>query len=157
MPRKYIYYALLLVALAWIWLSPSPQHTGLQPAQFASLTIHTPSGGLSVNAELALTPETQARGLMHRSEMPDDAGMLFIFEKPYHISMWMKDTLLPLDMFFIDSNGKIVHIAENAIPRSLEHIRSPVPALAVLEMKGGTAAKHGIRPGMRISGAGFVP
>ena len=88
-----------------------------------------------------------ARGLMYVPEMPDDVGMLFIHPSERMISMWMKNTLIPLDMVFMDRSGVVTHIAENTVPGSLDTISSMQPALAVLELNGGLAARLGIRPG----------
>ena len=92
----------------------------------------------------------QARGLMFVREMPDEVGMLFIHPSERMISMWMKNTLIPLDMVFMDQSGVVMHIAENTVPGSLDTISSMQPALAVLEINGGLAARLGIRPGDRV-------
>ena len=76
--------------------------------------------------------------------------MLFDFIKPQIVSMWMKNTFIPLDMLFIGADGRIVHIAENTEPFSLKTITSPVPASAVLELKAGSAARWGIAIGDRV-------
>ena len=92
----------------------------------------------------------QARGLMFVREMPDGVGMLFIHPSERMISMWMKNTLIPLDMVFMDRTGVVKHIAENTIPGSLGTISSMQPALGILEINGGLAARLGIRPGDRV-------
>ena len=89
----------------------------------------------------------QARGLMFVREMPDEVGMLFIHPSERMISMWMKNTLIPLDMVFMDRSGVVTHIAENTVPGSLDTISSMQPALGILEINGGLAARQGIRPG----------
>ena len=89
----------------------------------------------------------QARGLMFVREMPDNVGMLFIHPSERMISMWMKNTLIPLDMVFMDRSGVVTHIAENTVPGSLDTISSMQPALGILEINGGLAARLGIRPG----------
>ncbi|MCA8888630.1 MAG: DUF192 domain-containing protein [Parvularculaceae bacterium] len=87
-------------------------------------------------------------GLMYRSSMPADHGMLFNFgPKPQPVSMWMKNTLIPLDMAFIAADGRIVRIAENTTPRSLASIASGEPVLAVLEVNGGRLSALGVRSG----------
>ena len=96
---------------------------------------------------IASERNAQARGLMYVPEMPDDVGMLFIHPIERMISMWMKNTLIPLDMVFMDRYGIVTHIAENTVPGSLDTISSMQPALAVLELNGGLAARRGIRPG----------
>ena len=96
---------------------------------------------------VASEQNAQARGLMFVREMPDDVGMLFIHPSERMISMWMKNTLIPLDMVFMDRSGFVIHIAENTVPGSLDSISSTQPALAVLEINGGLAARLGIRVG----------
>ncbi len=76
--------------------------------------------------------------------------MLFVYDQPGSLSMWMLNTLIPLDMIFIGANGRIVNIAERTRPKSLDVIPSAGPALAVLEVLGGTSARLGLRPGDRI-------
>lgn len=94
--------------------------------------------------EVAATPSEQERGLMMRTSLAPDRGMIFPFNPPKFASFWMKDTLIPLDLFFIRADGSIDHIAENAIPESLEPIVSGGEVAAVLELAGGTAARLGI-------------
>lgn len=96
------------------------------------------------NVEVARTDEEQDRGLMFRTNLPADGGMIFPFDKPRIGSFWMKNTLIPLDMVFIRADGSIDRIAENTIPESLEPVVSGGEVSAVLELAGGTAAKLGI-------------
>lgn len=100
--------------------------------------------------ELALTVEEQATGLMHRTEMAEDAGMLFYFGEEAERGFWMKNTLIPLDMIFIRADGTIHKIHENAVPEDLTRISSNGPVAAVLEIKGGVSRKMGIKPGDRV-------
>jgi uncharacterized membrane protein (UPF0127 family) len=97
--------------------------------------------------ELAVTWEQQAQGLMFRQSMPEDHGMLFLYESEGPRSMWMKNTYIPLDILFIGGDGRILSIAERTVPLSLSTISSGRPAKAVLELNGGTADRLGIRPG----------
>ncbi len=96
------------------------------------------------NVEVARTEEEQDRGLMFRTSLPEDGGMIFPFKKPRIGSFWMKNTLIPLDMIFIRADGSIDRIAENTIPESLEPVVSGGEVSAVLELRGGTAARLGI-------------
>ena len=100
--------------------------------------------------EVAESSRQMARGLMFRSELADNAGMLFDFGHTGPIAMWMKNTLIPLDMLFIDAQGTITHIARWTTPLSLETISSRGPARAVVEIKGGRAEQLGIVPGDRV-------
>ena len=96
------------------------------------------------NVEVARTDAEQDRGLMFRTSLPADGGMIFPFKKPRIGSFWMKNTLIPLDMVFIRADGSIDRIAENTIPESLEPVVSGGEVSAVLELAGGTAARLGI-------------
>jgi len=100
---------------------------------------------------LADSPQRQAQGLMFVRALPDLRGMLFVHESPKPISMWMKNTYIPLDMVFIDEHGRIQQIVEHATPHSLDIIRSNEPALAVLEIAGGEASRLGLRAGQRVT------
>jgi uncharacterized membrane protein (UPF0127 family) len=101
--------------------------------------------------EVAKTDAEQARGLMFRTEMGPNEGMLFPSERPQARSFWMKNTVIPLDLIFVGPDGLITNIAANAVPYSLEPIPSSGAAIAVLELSGGRAAELGIRPGARIT------
>jgi uncharacterized membrane protein (UPF0127 family) len=99
---------------------------------------------------LADNPQRQAQGLMFVRGLPDLRGMLFVHASPQPISMWMKNTYIPLDMVFIDARGHIQQIVEQTKPHSLDIIRSKDPALAVLEIAGGEARRLGLHPGQRV-------
>lgn len=100
--------------------------------------------------EVATTPEGRAKGLMFRRELAPDAGMLFDFGKPEMVVMWMKNTLLPLDMLFVAEGGKVVNIAERTVPGSLAPVSSEAPVKFVLEVNGGTAQRLHLKAGDRI-------
>ena len=114
------------------------------------LTVVGPKRSHSFRVELANTPAAQARGLMFRTEMDDDEGMLFPSETPEPRSFWMKNTPLSLDIIFIGVDGRISNIAANTTPYSLESVLSEGAASAVLELRGGRAAELGIAPGDRV-------
>jgi uncharacterized membrane protein (UPF0127 family) len=126
---------------------------GLSAAQAAPqpLEIATKSGVHTFSVELAETDQEKATGLMFRKELADGKGMLFDFNIEQPISMWMKNTYIPLDMIFIRNDGRVSRIAENTEPMSLKVIPSGGPARAVLEVIAGTARKYGIAPGDRIA------
>ena len=107
--------------------------------------------------ELAGTPEERAQGLMFRKSLAPDAGMLFDFKEPGPVAMWMKDTLIPLDMLFISRDGRIARIVERTVPLSLAPIPSGEAVLAVLELNGGTAARLGLKAGDRVIHPIFQP
>jgi uncharacterized membrane protein (UPF0127 family) len=123
-----------------------------QPQTFErdQLAIETASGGQQFAVELAITSEQRAQGLMYRQRLPADAGMLFVYPAARPVSMWMKNTVIPLDMLFIGDDGRILHIAERTIPGSTATISSMQPARAVLELNGGTAARLKIQVGDRV-------
>ncbi len=116
-----------------------------------TLTIESANGKHNFNIEVARTPDQHRQGLMFRQKLAPDAGMLFINESEQPISMWMSNTLIPLDMLFIAADGKVVRIAERAVPRSEEIISSGRPVLLVLEVNGGIASKLGIKPGDTVT------
>jgi uncharacterized membrane protein (UPF0127 family) len=95
----------------------------------------------------ARTAEQMTRGLMFRPFLPEDEGMLFGFGAEDILTMWMKNTCVPLDMIFISHDGRIVSIRRNAVPMSEEYIQSGQPAIAVLEVNAGTAQKIGLSVG----------
>lgn len=116
-------------------------------AATSELTIETSTGQHVFQVELADTDEARRRGLMFRTELAPDAGMLFDFESPRVLTMWMRNTPLPLDMIFISDTGRVVHVAENTVPYSEAIISSRFPALSVFEVNAGTAQRIGLRTG----------
>jgi uncharacterized protein len=116
----------------------------------AVVTVVSANGKHRFNVELAETPVQQEQGLMFRRELAPDAGMLFDFKHPTMATMWMRNTLIPLDMLFVDAQGRIVNIHERAVPQSDDTIAAAAPVRAVIELNGGTAARLGIKPGDRV-------
>jgi hypothetical protein len=113
--------------------------------------IHSATGDHAFTAEVAATPDEQERGLMFRTSVDPDGGMLFPYDPPQAISFWMKNTLVPLDIVFIGVDGRIVRVAAEAVPLSLDPIPSGAPVSGVLELRGGRAAELGIREGDAVS------
>lgn len=105
---------------------------------------------LPFRVELADTPQAQARGLMYRTELGDDEGMLFPSAAPEPRSFWMKNTPLSLDIIFVGPDRRIINIAADTVPYSLDSVSSDGLAIAVLELRAGRAAELGIRPGDRV-------
>ncbi|WP_239988752.1 DUF192 domain-containing protein [Paramagnetospirillum kuznetsovii] len=107
--------------------------------------------------ELAETQDQLSQGLMFRKTLAADTGMLFNFARARPVSMWMKNTLIPLDMLFIDRAGLVIHVEEFAVPGTLEPRGPSQPVLGVLELPAGTSRRLGIRPGDRVDHAIFTP
>ncbi len=101
--------------------------------------------------EIARSSMEQAKGLMFRTELTDDAGMIFPFAEPRVASFWMKNTVIPLDIIFIRENGTIESIAENTIPYSTEPVSAGEPVVSVLELRGGLTYELGIKAGDRVT------
>lgn len=100
--------------------------------------------------EIAATDAERAKGLMFRRELAVNAGMLFDFATPQPVTMWMKNTLLPLDMLFVAEDGRVVNIAERTVPGSLAAIPSDEPVRFVIEVNGGTASRLRLKAGDRV-------
>jgi uncharacterized membrane protein (UPF0127 family) len=134
------------------------QETGPQPTLAKQpLTIVGDDGRKHVfQVEVAVTPTQQETGLMFRTAVPADSGMLFVFPAAQEGQFWMKNTLVPLDMLFINPDGTIRAIAENTVPHSLAVVDSAGPVLAVLELQGGLTAKENIAVGDTVINKAFV-
>jgi uncharacterized membrane protein (UPF0127 family) len=104
-----------------------------------------------IRAEVAAEFGTRMRGLMHRASMPPNAGMLFIFDESTTHCMWMKNTLIPLSVAFIDDKGAITNV-EDMQPQTEDSHCASRPARYALEMNRGWFAARGIKPGSRIGG-----
>jgi uncharacterized membrane protein (UPF0127 family) len=124
---------------------------GARAASIEPLEIVTRNGVHVFSVEMATTDKERETGLMYRKELPDGKGMLFDFSPEQQISMWMKNTFISLDMIFIRADGRILRIAENTEPQSLNIISSGGLAKGVLEVIAGTAQKYGIAPGDRVA------
>ncbi len=134
--------AFLYAALSW---------TAVPAADLSTLEIVTKNGVHVFSIELAVNDADRQKGLMFRKELPEGQGMLFDFKQDQDVSMWMRNTYIPLDMLFINADGSIRRIAENTTPLSERTIPSGGPVRGVLEVIGGTAKKLGIAPGDRVA------
>jgi uncharacterized membrane protein (UPF0127 family) len=160
MPRRCDIAHWIAFALAAVLALMSVAAAQVRPREgfpIGMLTIQTTRDAHKFSIEIARTPEQLQYGLMFRNKLPADAGMLFIYDRPQRISMWMKNTLIPLDMIFIGADGRIVDIAERRVPHSIEPVYSSAPALGVLEVNGGTVSRLGIKPGDRVVSEAFRP
>jgi hypothetical protein len=125
------------------------------PEGAARAVVSLPDG-FKVAAELALTEEERSKGLMFRKELREDRGMLFVFEDGGEKNFWMKNTFVELDMIFLDKDLKVKKIFHRVPPMTPgqgepEVARASAPALCVLELAGGTARRHGLKPGTRLN------
>jgi uncharacterized membrane protein (UPF0127 family) len=123
---------------------------GAASAAAEPVVIHAGGSAYRFEVEVVATPETRAQGLMFRSSLAANAGMLFLYPGEQPVSFWMKNTLIPLDMLFLKADGSIAHIAHNAVPHDETPIDSEAAVKAVLEVKGGTATALGIKEGDRV-------
>jgi uncharacterized membrane protein (UPF0127 family) len=141
----------LVIALCLVPAGPARAQSSLVTFERGELEIETGDGTRHVfRIELATAPQQQSQGLMFRRSLAPDGGMLFVYPSERTISMWMRNTLIPLDMVFIAADGRIVKVAQRTVPMSLATISSGGPAKAVLEVNGGTAARLGLEPGDRV-------
>jgi len=161
--------SLVSSTLAALLIACSPQVADSSPAgssEPAPAQIHPISGlavipvtitsadgtTLVIQAEFALEDADKGRGLMFRTEMGADEGMLFDYEsRPGQLSFWMRNTVLPLDLIFIDTERRVLNIAADAVPYSEDRILAEGVAGAVLELNAGRAAQLGIAPGDKVA------
>lgn len=127
--------------------TPQPEIRPFEP-----LVVETRAGHKHrFRVEVARTERQRAFGMMYRTSMAVDRGMLFLFSPPQPVSFWMRNTLLPLDMLFIRADGRIANIIESAEPETLDLRQSDGPVAAVLEVRGGLARQLGIAAGDRVA------
>ncbi|MEX1061240.1 MAG: DUF192 domain-containing protein [Methyloceanibacter sp.] len=115
-----------------------------------TLVLKTETGDHSFNIEVATTDADRALGLMFRRSLPDNAGMLFLYDPPQPAAMWMRNTLIPLDMVFISPDGRVHRIESNTEPFSTSLIPSEGTVAGVLELKAGQADKIGLKRGDQV-------
>lgn len=139
----------ILIAISTPW---SQQARADRPADatLEHLEISTKTGVVTFRVEVARTPAQQAKGLMYRTSLADDRGMLFPHDDPRELSMWMRNTYISLDMLFIMSDGRIHRIEERTEPLSEKVIASHGDVKAVLELAGGAAERLGIAVGDNV-------
>jgi uncharacterized protein len=126
--------------------SVHPSARGVDPA----VVVHSSGRTVPFRVEVAVTPDEHARGLMYRSHLDPDAGMLFVFEEPAVQRFWMKNTLIPLDMIFIAPDLRIAGIVANAAPETETERMVPARSQYVLEIAGGMSERLGIRAGETV-------
>lgn len=142
----------------FIMLVFTPSSLRAEPLQtFSTATLTIVSGGKPhpFTVELATTDPQRVQGLMFRPTLAPDHGMLFLYSRARVINMWMKNTYIPLDMLFLNSEGRIVALHERAVPESLQTISSGIRVRAVIEVPGGTVQRLGIRIGDQVKSSFF--
>lgn len=150
MGRTRIWVMAVVLALLWQGAAQA-QGQGISSFPRSKAEIVSQSGARhGFTVEVAATSEQLSQGLMYRRTLAADAGMLFDFGEDKPVSMWMKNTLIPLDMVFVAHDGRVMGVAQRTVPGSLEVISSPGPVRGVLEVNGGTAERLGIRAGDRL-------
>ena len=155
MNRPTLRRVLVLLVLAAAPMLPAPMlhaQTAAQKELPKEKLVIVTSDGVAhpFNVEMAITPTEQETGLMFRKSVPEDGGMLFDWGEPRDSTMWMRNTVAPLDMLFINPDGSIRHIAEDTTPESLATIPSDGPVRATLEVAAGTAARLHIKVGDHV-------
>ncbi len=150
--------ALRIVSLVLVLAAPALPAVA-QTAGFprAELVVETRTDELRLTVEVARTPAQRAQGLMFRTRLDPQSGMLFLFGSEGEVGMWMKNTLISLDMLFIGDDERVKRIVRRTTPLSEKTIRSGDPALAVLELAAGSAARLGIRVGDRVRFRDLAP
>ncbi len=142
---------LMLSFLACCFMfAASAQAQDAQISKIEPVTVVGSQTTTMFTAEIADTPELRERGLMFRHLLPEDKAMLFNFEQPRPVAMWMKNTNISLDMLFIRADGTIAAIAENTVPQSLDIVSVQEPVLGVLEIAAGTVKKLGLRQNDKV-------
>lgn len=127
-----------------------PPARAADPVADKRLELVTATGVHALEVEIAATPEQQSVGLMFRTHLADDKGMLFTHPEPRELTMWMRNTYIPLDMVFIRADGTVHRIEARTEPLSERVIASKGPVSAVLEIAGGNAARLGLKAGDRV-------
>lgn len=148
----------LALAALWLWcgVSACTAHSELP---VVSVSFRSPSGSLTpqLQVEVVSTPQGRAKGLMFRTKLPENRGMLFIFPEEIVHSFWMKNTYIPLDMVFVARNRSVVGVVENATPLTEDSRAVPHASMYVLEFAAGVAKKLGIAPGSTLEIVGTLP
>ncbi|PWE18016.1 hypothetical protein DDZ18_05440 [Marinicauda salina] len=119
------------------------------------VVVETDAGPVRFSAEIADTPASRQRGMMWRESIAPDEAMLFDFGQVRPVTIWMRNTLIPLDIVYIRADGTIAKVVAHAQPRSLRQLPSDFPVIGVLEIAGGRAAQAGIAPGDLVRHAMF--
>ena len=141
-----------ILAVGWIVCIAGCQPKGADTTPFGLKTVELKILNASLAAEVADTPQASENGLMFRDSLPEDRGMLFVFDHPRSASFWMRNTKIPLSIAYIGSTGKILEI-ESMKPLDETVVPSASDQVAyALEVNQGWYSRHGIAPGAKIDG-----
>ena len=148
-------------AAAWLFVVLVALTVGLLTPAHAmrreTLKLLTAGAVREIDVEITETPQEKAQGLMFRTRLPDTSGMLFFYDTPQEITMWMRNTYIPLDMVFIRADGTVHRIESHTEPLSEDIIASHGDVSACLELAGGAAERLGVKPGDRVEHQLFHP
>jgi uncharacterized membrane protein (UPF0127 family) len=155
----------LPLAVAFLGLAPAGCRNGRSGAEAggavapagAAVVLHAEARAIPIRVEVAATEADRERGLMYRNHLDPDAGMLFLFPRLEPLTFWMKNTLIPLDMIFIDDGRRIVGIVENAAPETETPRRVNGQSQYVLEIAGGMSRRLGVTAGSVVEFRGVPP
>jgi uncharacterized membrane protein (UPF0127 family) len=136
---------ILLTCFLWLAGASAALPENAQISKLETVALESADAVTEFTAEVADTEELRTRGLMFRHFLPEDKAMLFDYEQPRPVAMWMKNTNISLDMLFIREDGTIAAIAQDTVPRSLDTISVQEPVRGVLELAAGTVKKLGLR------------
>ena len=141
---------IFLACFLWLTCSSAALSENAQISKLEPVTVASDASVTMFTAEIADTEELRQRGLMFRHFLPEDKAMLFDYQKPRPVAMWMKNTNISLDMLFIREDGTIAAIAENTVPQSLDTISVQEPVRGVLEMAAGTVKRLGLKQNDKV-------
>ena len=136
---------ILLTCFLWLAGASAALPENAQISKLEPITLESADSVTMLTAEIADTDELRTRGLMFRHFLPEDKAMLFDYETPRPVAMWMKNTNISLDMLFIRQDGTIAAIAQDTVPKSLDTISVQEPVKGVLELAAGTVKRLGLR------------
>lgn len=142
----------VLAGVLLLWIGAQ---TAVAQCREDSISLRGDWGTARFSVEIADTPASRAQGLMHREYMPSSAGMLFLYDRPQHLAFWMRNTLIELDMLFIDPKGVVRHIHHRAQPLDETPISGGNGLVSVLEINGGLAKRMRITEGSEVQHPAF--
>lgn len=159
MNSRYLYLAVVTILAGGVFVFISGSS---QLGSETEVVFRTSSDSVSIQAEVANTTRQIRHGLMNRDSLPRDEGMIFVFDREGDRAFWMKNTSIPLDIIFLDSEGRIVGISQadpepGTSEENLTLYTSPQPAKYVIEVNQGFSREHGIRVGDEVSTPGYPP